>query len=238
MAGDPANHSQNVVNSGTSVLACKYADGIMIATDTNICYGSFKEYKHQQRIVGISEEAAIACSGEMSDFQEIQKTVKEMSDADMIQSDGHKFLRPRDYFNYLSNVHYRKRMKVDPWLCSTVVGGVRKDNGELFLGCSDFFGTKIERDYILTGMAAYYCNVLMEADWSMNMTEAAARKMMEKCLSVLYLRDKKASDEIQICKVTREGVVIDKPYTIASEWGIRDFKERNNEFFRPFRVWY
>ena len=81
---DPVKHSQRAVNTGTSVLACKYKDGIMIAADTNICYGSMKEFKHQQRIVGISDECAIACSGEMSDFQEMIKTLREKNENDMI----------------------------------------------------------------------------------------------------------------------------------------------------------
>ncbi len=70
------------------------------------------------------------------------------------------------------------------------------------------------------------------------MSEAEAIAMMEKCLKVLYYRDKKATDEIQICKVTKQGVTIEAPYTIESEWDFADFKERTNEFFRPFRVWY
>ena len=97
-------------------------------------------------------------------------------------------------------------MKIDPWLCSTVVGGVKKDSGEPFLGYSDYFGTKIEKPYVLTGMAAYYCNVLCAEDWREDMSEEQARAMMEKCLRVLYYRDKKATDEIQICKITQQGV--------------------------------
>ena len=129
-------------------------------------------------------------------------------------------------------------MKFDPWLCSTVVGGKRKDNGELFLGVSDYFGTKVERDYVLTGMAAYFCGVLCETDWRADMSEAEARAMMEKCLRVLYYRDKKASDEIQICKITKDGVNIEQPYVIESEWNLSHFKDKTNEFYRPFRVWY
>jgi len=33
------------VNVGTSVLACKYKDGVMIATDTAISYGGSRKFK-------------------------------------------------------------------------------------------------------------------------------------------------------------------------------------------------
>lgn len=49
---------------------------------------------------------------------------------------------------------------MDPLWNGTIVGGVR-DNGEVFLGMVDLFGTKIEGNFMLTGLAAHYCQVLM-----------------------------------------------------------------------------
>jgi 20S proteasome alpha/beta subunit len=43
-------------------------------------------------------------------------------------------LKPKDYFNYLSRLNYQRRMKMDPLWTGTIIGGVRKDTGEPFLG--------------------------------------------------------------------------------------------------------
>ena len=56
-------------------------------------------------------------------------------------------------------------------------------------------------------------------------------------MRVLFYRDKKASDEIQICKVTEKGVEIEKSYKIASEWRLEWFREKTNEFWRPIRIY-
>ena len=72
----------------------------------------------------LSKEAAIACSGEMSDFQELQRIFREKYDADLIENDGATFLKPRDYFNYLSRVNYQRRMKMDPLWNGSIIGGV------------------------------------------------------------------------------------------------------------------
>ena len=42
----PIGHTLEPVNIGSSVMALKYKDGIMIAADTAISYGSMKKTKH------------------------------------------------------------------------------------------------------------------------------------------------------------------------------------------------
>ena len=70
----------------------------------------------------------------MSDFQELQRILKNKLEGDLIEDDGAQFLKPKDYFNYLSRLNYQRRMKGDPLWNGTIVGGVRKDTGEVFLG--------------------------------------------------------------------------------------------------------
>lgn len=46
LSGEPKSHTQVPVNIGTSVLAIKYKDGVMLAADTAVAYGSMKKTKH------------------------------------------------------------------------------------------------------------------------------------------------------------------------------------------------
>ena len=61
-------HSIGAVNVGSSVLAIKYKDGVMIAADTAISYGSMRKEKDARRIKKLSDEIIYASSGEMADF--------------------------------------------------------------------------------------------------------------------------------------------------------------------------
>jgi 20S proteasome subunit beta 7 len=106
-------------------MAIKYADGVMLAADTAVAYGSMKKTKHSCRMAEISKETVIACSGEMSDFQELIKIFREKHEGDVMENDGAHFFKPKDYFNYLSRVNYQRRMKMDPLWNGTLVGGVR-----------------------------------------------------------------------------------------------------------------
>jgi hypothetical protein len=56
-------------------------------------------------------------------------------------------------------------------------------------------------------------------------------------MRVMFYRDKKATDEIQITKITHAGVDIEKSYRIQSEWKLDFFQNSTNEHWRPIRVY-
>ena len=68
------------------------------------------------------------------------------------------------------------------------------------------------------------------------MSEAEAKTLMETCLKVMFQRDKKAIDRMQIGTITKKGVTIGAAYQFNA-W--KDFKfhhEQSNEFYRPMRA--
>ncbi len=65
------------VCTGASVLALKYKDGVMVAADTLISYGSLARFKGMSRIQKLSESCLIAFSGDHSDFQHISEMLQE-----------------------------------------------------------------------------------------------------------------------------------------------------------------
>ena len=119
-----------------------------------------------------------------------------------MEQDGASFLKPRDYFGWMSRLNYQRRLKMDPLWVSTVVGGVRKDTGEAFLGMVDMYGLKIEQPYILTGLAIHYCQVILENGWRPDLSEEEAKRLLCTCMTVMFLRDKKASDRVQFAVIT------------------------------------
>ena len=77
----------------------------------------------------------------------------------------------------------------------------------------------------------------MQNAWKPDLTEEDARKVIEDGMRVLFYRDKKATDEIQIAKITKDGgVEIGAPYRITSEWNLYFYTEKTNEFWRPMRI--
>merc|ERR1719230_458554 len=125
--------SEGPVNVGSSVLACKYDGGVMIACDTAISYGNNLKFKSACRMHPLGEEAVVAASGEMADFDEIKRLFDEKYEEDLVHSDGCTFLHPNDYFNWMARHIFNKRSKGDPLWVTLLVGGVNKKTGEVTL---------------------------------------------------------------------------------------------------------
>lgn len=64
----PYNCRQPIV-TGTSVLAIKYKDGVMMAADCLASYGSLARFKDVQRITSLGSSTLMGTSGDLSDHQ-------------------------------------------------------------------------------------------------------------------------------------------------------------------------
>lgn len=62
--------------TGTSVLAIKFKDGIMMAADTLASYGSLARFKDVQRLRPVGDYTVVGAGGDMSDFQFLEKTLE------------------------------------------------------------------------------------------------------------------------------------------------------------------
>lgn len=165
------------------------------------------------------------------------RKMEEKTDADIIAEDGYQYLSPSDYCNYIARMHYEKRNKGNPLWNHHLIGGMDKE-GKKFLGVVDLYGNTFEGNHLVTGMAHYFCNVLLANAWHENITEAEAKKLLEDCFRVLFYRDKSMSDKIQFTVVTKDGVKIEEPYTFDSEWNFEDFKMKTNEITRDMRYYF
>ncbi|KAG8050545.1 hypothetical protein GUJ93_ZPchr0009g2228 [Zizania palustris] len=111
--------------TGTSVIALKYKDGVIMACDTGASYGSTLHYKSVERIKAVGQHSLIGASGEFSDFQEILRYLDELTLSDHMWDDGNS-LGPKEVHSYLTRVMYNRRNKFDPLWNSLVLGGVKK----------------------------------------------------------------------------------------------------------------
>lgn len=135
-------HRQPIV-TGTSVLAIKYKDGIMMAADTlgttlfcsqytihahtslhTASYGSLARFKSIQRLHSVGEHTVIGASGDLSDYQYIQSLLDEVMIEEFSAADGHS-LSPDEIHEFLSRVMYSRRSQMNPLWNSILVGGFK-----------------------------------------------------------------------------------------------------------------
>ena len=85
-------------------------------------------------------------------------------------------------------------------------------------------GNAWEAGTVATGYGAYLAQPLLRSatqEGTILLSEEQAVALLEQCMRVLYLRDARASNKVQLAKVSVNGELqISKPYQLETDWSI------------------
>jgi len=215
-------HTQQPIVTGTSVLAIKYKDGIMMAADNLASYGSLARFKDIQRLHPVGEYTVIGAGGDMSDFQYIQSILDEVITDEFAAGDKHT-LGPAEVHEYLSRVLYARRSKFNPLWNSLLVAGFK--DGKSFLAYVDLLGTTYTASTLATGFGAHLAQPLLRRHVEgreHELTEEEATKIIEESMKVLFYRDARSLNKFQIATATAAGVKILESRSVETVWGFAE----------------
>ncbi|KAJ2844349.1 Proteasome subunit beta type-7 [Coemansia erecta] len=219
----PTTHISQPSVTGTSVVAFKYKDGIIMATDCLASYGSMARFRNETRMISVGNNTLVGMSGDTGDFQHMKHTLENLLTHEYDMDDGQN-MGTRSIYKYISNIMYGRRSKIDPLWNSYVVAGV--ENGESFLGFVDYYGTTYQSPTIATGFGAYLAQPILRKyveGHEDELTEEEAVRILDDCMRVLYYRDGRSFNKLRRAKVTAEGVEISEPYSLDTNWTIANY---------------
>lgn len=231
-------HTTRPETIGSSIIAIKYDKGVLIAGDNRISRHGFKGFTNVSRITQINNNTFIGSSGEYSDFQEITRKLLEKSDEDVLYDGENTFLGPKELSNFLSFTSYQLRNKMNPYMTTTMIGGI-DENGVPSLYSVDQFGTKLENKYLVSGFGLYFAGPILEngvpADTS-KLSRDKAVELIDKVFKVLFYRDASAGDRIVygILENTDNGPRFETvERKLNTNWEYDLFKKSHNERYHP-----
>ncbi|KAL0213306.1 hypothetical protein RCL1_006932 [Eukaryota sp. TZLM3-RCL] len=205
------------ITTGTSVLALKFKDGVLLACDTLASYGSLARFPHVQRLRSIGDNTLIASSGDFADFQMLMDFFEQEVLLEQSLEDGY-VRSPSEYHQLLTRVLYNKRLKMQPWWLQCVFVGFHQDKS--FLASTDLRGTHFEDDYAATGYGSYLATPLFRKYWRPDMTLDEAKNLLLECVKVIIARDGRTHSRWQFGMITAAGTGIDEPTEIDISWRI------------------
>jgi len=207
----------------------------MLAADTLCSYGSMAKYKDARRLAAVNPKTLIGGGGEYSDFQSIiemlrRNALEDRCTADSLYEEDGAEECAKEVWNYMRAVMYNRRNKMNPLWNDLIVAGFSQNSdgstGDSFLGSVDKIGTAFTDDVLATGFGSYLGIPLLREKYRPDLEEGEARALLEDCLRVLFYRDCRALNRVQIAKVTKEdGVQISEPYEIETSWDSAGFVE-------------
>ena len=219
---EPVSHISQPITTGTSVLGVKFDGGVAIAADTLVSYGSLAKFRNIHRVVKVNDRTVIAASGEIADFQYLNRTIQQMIRDDFCENDGVQ-LSPKAVYSWLTRVMYNARSKFSPFWNRLVVAGMEEGTTP-FLGYVDLLGIAYESSSIATGLGAYMAQPIMRAALEKPgpMNRQGAENLLEECQRVLFYRDARSYDKYDLAVITSAGVEIKESIPLKPNWTVAE----------------
>lgn len=170
------------------------------------------------RLHKINKNTLIGVSGEVSDMQQILKILEDFTTEEFCLDDGHE-ASASEIYSYLSRILYSRRSKFNPLWNHIIVAGFDNED-QPFLGSVDLYGCSFADDTLATGYGDYIARPLLRNHQKNTMSEEDASALLERSMTVLFYRDARALDLIQIGKITKAGVEISEPFRVKTNWDI------------------
>ncbi|ODV97403.1 hypothetical protein PACTADRAFT_38938 [Pachysolen tannophilus NRRL Y-2460] len=211
---NPKMATQQPIVTGSSVLAIKFKDGVIMAADNLASYGSLARFDNVERLLQVGKDTIVGCSGDISDFQKIERLLDDLEIEDGYDIENYE-LKANHIHEYLSRVFYNRRSKMDPLWNSCLVGGFDADSGEPFLKYVDLLGVTYGADSLATGFGSHLAIPLLRKkldsdDAVKNLTEEEGIKLISECMKVLYYRDARSLDKYSLAIIKKDDVKLIK----------------------------
>ncbi|BFZ14135.1 hypothetical protein BsWGS_17174 [Bradybaena similaris] len=202
---------------GGSVLGLQFRDGAVIAADTLGSYGTLARYRNCERLFKVNDSTVIGASGDFADFQYIKGLLEQQVIVEECLNDGFGFT-PQSLHCLLTRLMYSRRDQFNPLWNTIIVAGLEDDKP--YTGYVDFIGTAYEAPSTATGFGAYIAQPIMRDALEKNpeLSAQEAVQLIDRCMSLLYYRDKLAFYKYQIAVITREGVIMKSPVEVQTNW--------------------
>jgi len=229
----PISHTQQPLVTGTSVLGLKFKDGVMLAADNLASYGSLARFRDIKRLHPVGTHTGLAASGDMSDLQWLMKELQSIlrEEEALTLTDSHPSLSPSNVYDYLANLFYARRSKMNPVWNAILVGGWDKNKNESFLGYVDLLGTTYSSPTLATGYGAHIAQPLLREAYEAKagldgkgelLTAEEAEKLLDDCMKVLFYRDARSLNKYQTAIISKDGVVISESKKSETYWGFAE----------------
>ncbi|KAL9031478.1 MAG: hypothetical protein Q9196_000500 [Gyalolechia fulgens] len=208
-ANGPKAHTSSPIVTGTSVLAVKFKDGVVIAADNLASYGSLSRFTDVKRLRIFNRKTVVGFGGDVSDMQYLDRLLLSLDIDENYGSSGHD-LNAQNLHTYLAKVMYKRRSDINPLWNHILVAGLDSEE-QPFLSSVDLLGTTFSSPTLATGFGAHLAQPLLRklADDEaavQSVTREQAVTAIKECMKVLFYRDARSLDKYSIAVITKEGV--------------------------------
>jgi proteasome beta subunit len=206
---------KDTLNTGTTTLAIKYADGVIVGADKRVTAGHMIADTDVEKIIQIAPNVAVTIAGVVSDAQLFSRYIR--GEIRLLKLRIHRDPTVKEIAQLLGSYLYSSMRQYFPSIVHFIVSGFDKEGSSIYDVSPD--GAILhKRIHTTSGSGSGYVMGILELDYKDNMSEDEARGLVKKCLRAAMLKDAASGNGADIYRITKEGV--QKMETLTVDTGI------------------
>jgi proteasome beta subunit len=188
-------------SSGTTIVAIKFRDGVLIASDRQTTAGMMVYHKKTQKLHQITDNILMGAAGLVGDIQALVKILQANLKLKYLRSKNEP--TAEEASNFLSTLmNYYKWF---PFFTEVIIVG--KDNDDYNIYSIDEAGGLEKFDnFTSTGSGMMFALGVLETEYKENMSEEEAKELAKKAILAAIKRDLGSGYGIEIWTLTKEGL--------------------------------
>jgi len=185
---------------GTTLIAIRYKDGVIVAADSQTSSGSYISNRASNKISVISDYIICLRSGSSADTQNMVDLVKNVVLKEQLEKD--MGLEVRAVAQLFRNLCYQRNLNSN---CGFICAGWDPFHGGQVYSIVQG-GTIISTPLASSGSGSIFINSFCDANFKEKMSKKETKNLCIKAISLAIQRDVNSSGIIRICEISRHGI--------------------------------
>lgn len=192
-----------------TAIGIRAKDGVVLATDKRMAYGSFIMSRNAKKVYLLNERAGISLTGLYADVSGLIRIMNaEISYYEVTNETSMSLYAISKLF---SNILYSYKMF--PFLIEALIGGIDRD-GKPKLYTLDTLGSITEDKYMAVGSGGTTALGVLESMYNENLSIEEAEKIAINALKTTMERDSSSGDGIDMLIIRSDGKSQEKTYKL------------------------
>jgi len=186
---------------GATTVGVIFSDGVILASEKRVSYGSFVVSRVGKKVFKITERIGAACAGLVSDMQILVREVEAY--ANLFKLDAGRPMSVRSAAKTMSNLLFSRRYF--PLITQTIVGGIDEEGPSLYV--LDILGSVLPDKYAAVGSGAEIAIGVLEEGYKDGASVEEVKDLVVRSIKSAVSRDAMSGDGIDFLIMRKDETI-------------------------------
>jgi len=200
-----------ILKTGTTTVACKIKDGVIMATDNRATMGYFVANKNAKKLHRIQDYLWMTIAGGVADAIYLIDLLKAETEIYNLKND--KPIGIGQSAKLLQNILYNKK---GFYQVGHLLGGVTDTEGPKIFNLGGY-GSLLDDDYASIGSGSVFAMGILETEWKEDMTLEEGMEVCTRAVRSAIIRDMASGNGIDFVAIKKKKKTVEKRYEISDQ---------------------